>query len=230
MKRETANLIRFVLEDVLPPALRDSVAFRVFARAVWSDYVDKFASFRERAPFLSEAEYDELYKNFPRVLDESDNSEACIKRIMADAIGPSICDVGCGTGYLLRRIKETRSDVQSLAGIDLALDFVGMRDGIEFKAGKIENLPFADKAFDTVICTHVIEHVLDSRAAIAELRRIATKRLIIVVPRERECRYTFNPHLHFFPYTHSFLRTMSPVPASYLCVDVGRDIYYREDV
>ena len=37
---------------------------------------------------------------------------------------------------------------------------------------------------------------------------------IIVVPREREGIYTFNPHLNFFPYRHSFLRAMIPVPVN----------------
>jgi hypothetical protein len=54
--------------------------------------------------------------------------------------------------------------------------------------------------------------------------------LIIVVPREREFLYTFNPHFHFFPYVHSFLRAAHPVPEGHLCEDVLRDIYYREDV
>ena len=90
-------------------------------------------------------------------------------------------------------------------------------------------LPFPDAAFDTVICTHVIEHVLEYRLAIAELRRICRRRLIIVVPREREYRYSFNPHFNFFPYPHSFLRAMHPVPQSHVCEDIGRDIYYRED-
>ena len=67
------------------------------------------------------------------------------------------------------------------------------------------------------------------RKAIAELRRITRRRLIIVVPREREYRYTFNPHFNFFPYTHSFLRAMHPVPAEHTCVDIGRDIFYCED-
>jgi hypothetical protein len=61
------------------------------------------------------------------------------------------------------------------------------------------------------------------------LRRIARRRLIIVVPREREAIYTFNPHFNFFPYKHSFLRAMIPLQQSYSCLDIGRDIYYCED-
>ena len=94
---------------------------------------------------------------------------------------------------------------------------------------KLKTLPFRDGEFDTVVCTHVIEHVLDYKKAIAELRRVSRKRLIIVVPREREYLYTFNPHFNFFPYTHSFLRAMHPVPSTYVCEDVGRDIFYSED-
>ena len=58
---------------------------------------------------------------------------------------------------------------------------------------------------------------------------ITSRRLIIVVPRERESVYTFNPHLNFFPYKHSFLRAMIPVPKNHVCYDIGRDIYYMED-
>ena len=83
-----------------------------------------------------------------------------------------------------------------------------------------------------MICTHVIEHILDYRAAIAELRRIAKQRLIIVVPREREGIYTFNPHFNFFPVQRTaFLRAMIPVPRTILMrIDVGRDIYYSEKI
>src|SRR3546814_9931089 len=65
---------------------------------------------------------------------------------------------------------------------------------------------------------------LDFRGALAELRRVAAKRPIIVVPQDREYRFTFNPHLHFFPYPHSFLRYATPVPASHAIKSVGRDI------
>ncbi len=36
----------------------------------------------------------------------------------------------------------------------------------------ITNLPFADDAFDAVICNHVLEHVPNDRAAMLELRRV----------------------------------------------------------
>src|SRR3546814_15505307 len=84
-------------------------------------------------------------------------------------------------------------------GVDFLIDAETRKraEGISCHGANIARLPFPDKSFDTVICTHVLEHILDFRGALAELRRVAAKRLIIVVPQEREYRFTFNPHLHF---------------------------------
>ncbi len=229
MNRETTNRIRFVLEDVLPPFLRDSGVFRWAARCVWGEHISHLAKFRERAPFLSADEYAELYRNHPRVHEGTDNSAACIDRIVKSIEGESVCDVGCGTGALLSRIQSAHPALARLVGVDFVIDDASSLPGIEYVAAKVETLPFEDGEFDTVICTHVIEHILDYRQAIAELRRIAKRRLIIVVPREREYRYTFNPHFNFFPYTHSFLRAVHPVPSVFACEDIGRDIFYAED-
>jgi len=69
---------------------------------------------------------------------------------------------------------------------------------VEIKAGNIEALPFPDKAFDVVICSHTLEHVLDLPKAISELKRIAKTKLIITVPKQRYYLYTFDLHIHFF--------------------------------
>lgn len=230
MRRELTNRIRFVLEDVVPPVLRDSGLFRAAAGLAWGGHVDHLARFRERAAFLTDEEYEALYREHPRVHEDTDNSEACIQAIIADVVGKGVVDVGCGTGALLRRVRDARPEIVALTGVDFVVDPAQTDEGIDYVAAKVEALPWPDKMFDTVICTHVIEHIVDYRAAIAELRRVTRRRLIIVVPREREYRYTFNPHLNFFPYAHSFLRAMMPVPDNYVCRDIGRDIYYREDI
>lgn len=230
MNRETTNRIRFVLEDIVPPILRDSKAFKALASLAWGKHIGDLASFRARAPFLTDQEYEDLYKMHPRVHEGTDNSKDCIAKIIDNVVGQTVCDIGCGTGVVLKHIRDAKPSISRLMGVDFAIDDADALDGIEYKAAKIESLPFEDNEFDTVICTHVIEHVLDYRAAIAELRRIARKRLIIIVPREREYRYTFNPHFNFFPYTHAFLRAMQPVPAGYVCEDIKRDIYYQEDL
>jgi SAM-dependent methyltransferase len=229
MQRELTNTIRFVLEDLMPPALRDSGLFRAAASIAWGRHIDDLASFRSRAHALTEEEYEAVYRHHPRVHEDTDNSKACIAAIIADIAGTSVCDVGCGTGALLRQIRDAHPGMTRLDGVDFVIDPALKDERITYHGEKIEALPFEDRAFDTVICTHVIEHIVDYRAAIAELRRITRRRLILVVPREREYRYTFNPHLNFFPYRHSFLRAMMPVPENHVCRDIGRDIYYHED-
>ena len=236
VKRETSNFVRFVFEDLLPPILRDSTLFRRAARLVWGRHIDALADFRHRAAELTPAEYTHLYQRHPRVHEATDNSAACLRRIAADIDGTSILDAGCGTGYLLRAVTSgRRQQFRRVTGMDF-VEPQGMdrttldASGIDFVQGHVERLPFADASFDTVICTHVIEHILDHRAAIAELRRVAARRLIIVVPCEREGLTTFNPHFNFFPYPHSFLRAMIPLPARHDCRRIGRDIYYCEHI
>jgi len=231
VKREVTNRIRYVLEDLVPPALRDSGLFRTVAKLAWGQHIDHLADFRRQAAMLTPAQYEALYTHHPRVHDQTDNSLACIKRISADVVGTTVLDVGCGTGYLLTAITGHRQDqFTRITGVDFVRPEGLGSEGFEFIQAPIESLPFGDNSFDTVICTHVIEHILDMRRAISELRRVAAKRLIVVVPREREAIYTFNPHFNFFPYPHSFLRVMIPLPKAHQCFLIGRDIYYSEDV
>ena len=231
MKRETTNRIRFVIEELLPPILRDATLFRALAKLAWGEHIEALSDFRRRAPFLTPDEYKELYRAHPRVHDGSDNSRQCLELIAQHVNGSTLCDVGCGAGDLLRYIKtHSEKTFARLVAIDFVLSGTRLEPSIDFVCAMIERLPFSNRAFDTVVCTHVIEHILDYRAAIAELRRIAARRLIIVVPREREGLYSFNPHFNFFPYKHSFLRAMIPVPQEHICINVGRDIFYMEDL
>lgn len=231
MRREASNRIRFVIEELVPGILRDSRLFRWLMRLAGGAHVEALAAFRRRAAFLTPAEYRALYASHPRVHDDTDNSRACIELIRQNVIGPDVCDVGCGTGYLVNLLAGSPGlETCRFTGVDFVLGDTQGAANISFRECDILRMPFADHAFDTVICTHVLEHILDLRAALAELRRIARRRLILVVPREREFEYNFNPHFHFFPYPHSFLRVLFPVPASHRIQSVGRDFFYVEDV
>lgn len=228
MNRETTNKIRFVLEELLPPILRDSFLFRWLFRAHWGDRIDKLEKFRRDAPFITDEDYKAVYEDHPRVHDETDNSKACLEAVLNNIVGNSVLDVGCGTGHLLRHLDRYKPGLE-LSGVDIIAPDTGDEDKISFHQAVVERLPFPDASFDTVICTHTLEHILDIRAAIKELRRVRRRRLILVVPKEREYLFTFNPHFHFFPYSHSFLRVLIPVPPAHKCELLGRDIFYLED-
>jgi ubiquinone/menaquinone biosynthesis C-methylase UbiE len=233
MRRETVNRIRYLLEEWLPPVVRDSRLMRFLFRRYWGSFVDDLEEFRMNITALSDDDYRKVYERMPRIQDETDNSQACIDAIVERAVPGRVCDVGCGTGYLVNILKRQASlrDTE-IFGVDFIIEpgTESRHPSIRFVAAPVETLPFPDRHFDTVICTHVLEHVLDIRVAIAELRRICARRLIVVVPLEREYRFTFNPHIHFFPYPHSFLRHILPVPAGHQCRVIGRDLLYVEEL
>src|SRR5207253_8304719 len=37
----------------------------------------------------------------------------------------------------------------------------------------VEHLPFASQSFDKALCSHLLEHVLDDRAVVGEIQRVA---------------------------------------------------------
>ncbi|HTU68103.1 MAG TPA: class I SAM-dependent methyltransferase [Steroidobacteraceae bacterium] len=232
MRRESVNFIRYVLEEWIPPVLRDSAPMRWLFRGYWGRFVDDLEKFRANIHHVTPAEYADIYRRMPRIQHGTDNSEACIARL-AELLTPgTVCDVGCGTGYLVGELsRRSARPAGEFTGVDFQLE-PGIAErvpGAHFREADIEALPFADGAFSTVVCTHVLEHVLDIGKTIAQLRRVAAQRLLVIVPLEREYRFTFNPHVHFFPYPHSFLRHIVPVPKTARCEVIGRDLLYIEE-
>lgn len=228
MKREQTNLVRFIIEECLPPIIRDwPLLNRLFSGLSGID-LEQCRRLRQRIPTLTPEQLTQFYRDFPRIQEGTDNSQKCIDRILAALHGSSVCDVGCGTGYLLRRIRQ-RGGCDTLVGVDFSRHTEWAdTERITFIEHDILKLPFDDGQFDTVISTHTLEHILDIAAAVNELRRICSHRLLIVVPRERESIWSFNPHFHYFPYEHSFLKHLLPLSNPWHIERVGRDFVYTE--
>ena len=229
MKREQTNIIRFILEDCLPPIIRDlPLLNRLFSKLSGIN-LQKCRQLRQSIPTLTPEQIADFYKTYPRIQDATDNSKKCIEWILANVKGQSVCDIGCGTGYLLERIS-IYANIKKLVGVDFSrhLEWDTLKQ-IDFVQHDIFELPFKNAQFDTVISTHTLEHVLDIPKAVRELRRICNQRLIIVVPRERESIWSFNPHFHYFPYEHSFLKFLLPLQDQWHIQRIGRDYFYIED-
>jgi SAM-dependent methyltransferase len=218
-----------VLEDLLPAAARDSLLFYGLMKLIYRDRTQMIATFKSRSSTLTPEEYSEYYRLFPALLESTDLNEACIERITSEVVGATVIDVGCGRGWFVDHLQKSTS--LAVTGLDFMVPQEMRRKypDISFVEGPIEHLPFPDKTFDTVVCSHTLEHIVRFDNALAELRRITRRRLILVVPSEREYRYSFNLHVNFFPYKHSFLNRLLPMPAQYVCEILDGDIYYRED-
>jgi SAM-dependent methyltransferase len=107
--------------------------------------------------------------------------------------GDWVLDAGCGEGRHCFGALERGANV-----IGLDLDFASLRDASkrlrstareknqvgEMNQGDAFHLPYRDGTFDRIICSEVMEHVHDYRAAAAELARVTKPggRVAVTIP------------------------------------------------
>jgi SAM-dependent methyltransferase len=202
MNRNVTNLIRFFMDEFIPPVIRDSRWFMTpFFRLAYRKWdVYDIMEVKTRVWDMSNEEYEHFYNSLRSISRNrlTDLNDACLTKILhAVTSMNSVLDVGCGNGHLLHSIKKHAPHIK-LFGTDLFTTHSSKN--FEYLKASTSQLPFQDKSVDTVTCSHVIEHLKDPQAAIAELIRVARHRLIIVVPYQRPYYYTLDEHLHFFMY------------------------------
>jgi SAM-dependent methyltransferase len=181
--------------------------------------------FKTLVRLFTKEEYDRFYSELNSISRNrsTDLTEKQVWFILnsIDKDTRSILDVGCGKGYLLERIKKEHPQLK-LSGIDV-VNTIRDKD-VQFYTGDITTMPFADNAFDTVICTHTIEHILDLQTAIKQLERVAAKQLIIVTPCQRYFYYTLDEHVNFFPEEEMLTSLFSY--SKYTCEKIDLDWVY----
>ena len=106
---------------------------------------------------------------------------------VAAALGPRrVLDVGCGTGHVLRALLD-RVGVDEAAGIDYAASALARARLLVPEASfELADLIAFDVAnpYDLVICTEVLEHVLDPASARTALGRATAPggHVLVTVP------------------------------------------------
>jgi 2-polyprenyl-3-methyl-5-hydroxy-6-metoxy-1,4-benzoquinol methylase len=132
--------------------------------------------------------------------DKYGSANPVVRRIMAGFDGTldelfgkaeprSLLDVGCGEGVLTHKWAQQLGDAR-VVGIDL--DDPQLHEewakrqapNLDYQVMKAENLPFADDEFDVATAIEVLEHVPDPAHTVAEMARVAERRLLVSVPRE----------------------------------------------
>lgn len=201
--REFTSKLNYVFDNILPPAIRDnSLVMSLLFRLALGKKYKYYMEFKEKIPYLNDEEIDKYYNILSDtfIKRETDCNSACIDCILNQIDRQQIVlDAGGGNGYLARMISLHRDCTTYL------LDVVERKSSKEilFTRGSILNIPFDDNFFDVVVCTHTLEHIKDYKRALEEIRRVCNKRLIIVLPKQREYKYTFDLHIHFFPYEYN---------------------------
>jgi len=198
------ELADHIAAELVPLGLvPDGSAFeRVFVDAVLASHPDPVQAWT--------AFYGNTIRRLRRPDPTGTGSLATFARIYARVLslicGTTVLDVGCCFGFLPKLVAERYPRLRVI-GADLVPATAALASRIcsaqdvrtRFLAADLLALPVADEAVDTVLAVHVLEHLPAEacRLALAQLRRVARRRVVIAVPLEETPDPTFG-HLQAF--------------------------------
>jgi len=193
-------LIRYLLDECVPAVLRDQRWFYLPILKLYNNKLDP--DFKVKAPGMTAEEFTQAYERV-MPMRETDVTPRVGEFVRKHLTGKTVLELGCGNGDMSLACAERGFAVMATDLVEGNLERLEKRASergvtLETKVADVEALPFAEGAFDTVVCLHTLEHVRNLPKAVAELVRVTGKRLIVVVPRERYYRFTCNYHLNFF--------------------------------
>ena len=105
-----------------------------------------------------------------------------IRAALAPRAGESLLDVGCGTGFFTRALRPAIDGDVVGADIDAGwLAYARAQDKTRalYERADARALPHADNAFDLVTAITVIDFIDEDAAEVAELVRVARRRVAI---------------------------------------------------
>lgn len=135
--------------------------------------------------------FDDYTENYDRICADDlqePKTPSVVKEILAclveeQAAGVT-CDLGCGDGYVIRRVRASRR-----LAVDIARRYLeGLPPEITRVWSRAEELPLRGGVLDTLICTDLIEHVLDVKPVRDQMVRVLRPggRLLLGVPFEQD--------------------------------------------
>jgi SAM-dependent methyltransferase len=133
--------------------------------------------------------FDKYGSTNPVVRRLMDGFHSTLEELWGRAAPESILDVGCGEGVLTEQWAERLGDGR-IVGIDLddpklrAEWEKRSRPNLDYRVEEATSLSFADDEFDMATAIEVLEHVPEPEATLAEMARVARRRLLVSVPRE----------------------------------------------
>ena len=236
MKRN--SLIHRLWQNWVPPALRDKKwLFRFLLRTQKANprIIEMCCEFKEKLPYMSSEDIVAYYERFAQLTAQPTGADLCVGSDTVSFIQgyanehPQFhkwLDCACGGGGLSLSLAAIGLDV---TGVDFVIreDLLN-NEKVTFIEADIRELPFEEASFDVTVSAHTLEHIVQIQKAISELRRVTKHTLIVIVPCQREYLYTYDFHVHFFPYKEAFHRIMENPNAE--CFISDNDIVYIEKI
>lgn len=97
-----------------------------------------------------------------------------------------LIDVGCGSGYFLKKAKALKHS--EITGVDPEPGNYGVHKidseyshNLNIIRGFAEKIPLQDNSFDTVLSSHVLEHVNDIDLSLKEMKRIGNSECTFII-------------------------------------------------
>lgn len=141
-------------------------------------------------------------------------------------------DVGVGLGRLLNAIRTEAEPNPKIAkldlhGMDISLPYlkIAYQTGLNVILAKIEDMPYTEEQFDLIICTDVLEHVVDLNLCIDKILSVLKPGglLIVRVPNREDLSLYLR---HHYPYNMAHIRAFDEYSLELLFVKVFKMIFF----
>jgi SAM-dependent methyltransferase len=214
-RRVTSFVRRTVFDKALPPFVRDSRALNAIVNKIWLGDVP--LDFQREGWTFTEEDWARSWRGIAQAptmtAREGDTSSAEAAWVIArirDLAPKRVLEIGAGRGGVAVRIATA---LPAGGTLTLAEPYASVApiEGVDVVRAPAHALPFKDKEFDVVVCLHTLEHLTNLFSTFAEIRRVS-RRSLIIVPLQRWAPFTWDMHLHFFPYLE-YLPGLLELPA-----------------
>lgn len=143
--------------------------------------------FEETAPPVIKPEFDWLFERVAKKVGEG-----------------KVLDVGCNTGYLLSKFNLLP---ELLFGVDIASKPIKIASNLikrgNFCVADVRKLPFKSNTFDYLLCTEVLEHIIEGDEVAKECYRVLKPGgiALLIVPNGKGAAGKYMvPHIRFFTF------------------------------
>ena len=99
-----------------------------------------------------------------------------------------VLEIGCGEAYILRKLKS--KNIIGLDISDVALEYAKNKlknnSSVQLIRADAQKIPLKDNSIDKIICSEVLEHVINPNKVIEEIVRIskADSTIVVTIPNE----------------------------------------------